>query len=116
MFFRYYRSFINGSAKLAPPLTQLLKKGVLIHWNALQERSFNDLNEVLIKTHVFAFPDYELPFVMHKDISALGVCAVMMWQDARDEHRTVTYVSYTEPNRIELHRDSSRDTGTYMVY
>ncbi len=38
----YYRSFINGFAKLASPLKQLLKKEVLFHWNALQESSFSD--------------------------------------------------------------------------
>ncbi len=40
----YYRPFIDEFAKIASPLTQLLKKEIPFHWNAIQEKSFTDLN------------------------------------------------------------------------
>ncbi len=39
----YYGPFINGFAKLASPLMQLLKKEVPFHWNAPPEKSFQNL-------------------------------------------------------------------------
>ncbi len=39
----YYRPFIDGFAKIASPLTILLKKEIPFHWNATQEKSFTDL-------------------------------------------------------------------------
>ncbi len=37
---RYYRPFIDGFAKIASPLTKLLKKEVPFHWNATQEKFY----------------------------------------------------------------------------
>ncbi len=34
----YYRPFICGFAKIASPLNQLMKKGVLFHWDAPQKK------------------------------------------------------------------------------
>ena len=42
----YYWPFMKGFAKLASPLKQLLKKDVSFHWDAAQERSFQDLKSV----------------------------------------------------------------------
>ncbi len=39
----YYRPFIRGFVRIASPLTQLLRKKVPFHWNAPQDKSFNDL-------------------------------------------------------------------------
>ncbi len=38
----YYRPFIDGFAKIASPLTKLLKNEIPFHWNATQEKSFTD--------------------------------------------------------------------------
>ncbi len=37
----YYGPFVDGFAKIASPLTQLLKE-IPFHWNAAQEKSFPD--------------------------------------------------------------------------
>ncbi len=47
---RYYRSFIKNFAAIASPLTWLLKKDVFFHWDATQEKSFQELKLAL--THV----------------------------------------------------------------
>ncbi len=43
----YYRPFIRSFARIASPLTQLLRKEVPFHWNAPQDKSFNDLKSAL---------------------------------------------------------------------
>ncbi len=52
----YYRPFIRGFARIASPLTQLLRKEVPFHWNAPQDKkSFNDLKSALINAPALAF-------------------------------------------------------------
>ncbi len=47
-------------------------------WNAAQEKSFNDLKSVLINAPCLAFLDYNIPFVLCTDASALGLGAVLL--------------------------------------
>ncbi len=53
----YYRAFIRGFARIASPLTQLLRKEMQFHWNAPQDKSFNDLKSALINAPALAFWD-----------------------------------------------------------
>ncbi len=85
----YYRPFIDGFAKIASPLTKLLKKEIPFHWNATQEKSFTDLKSALINAPSLAFPDYKVPFIMYTDASALGLGGVLMQPDARGKNRAV---------------------------
>ncbi len=86
----YYRYFINGFAKIASPLTQLLKKEIPFHCNATQEKSFTDLKSALINAPCLAFPDYKVPFIIYTDASALGLGAVSMQPDACGKNRAIT--------------------------
>ena len=58
----YYRPFMKAFAELASPSTQLLKKDVSFYWYAAQERSFQNLKEVLVSAPVLGFPDFIAPF------------------------------------------------------
>ncbi len=89
----YYRSFIDGFSKLASPLTKLLKKEVSFYWDSSQEKAFQDLKMTLTNAPVLVFPDYNLPFVIYSDASALGIGAVLMQRDAHGRHRPVAYAS-----------------------
>ncbi len=71
-----YRPFIRGFGRIASPLTQLLRKEVPFHWNAPQDKSFNDLKSALINAPALVFPDYSVPFSLYTDASALGLGAV----------------------------------------
>ncbi len=84
-----YRPFIRGFARIASPLTQLLRKEVPFHWNAPQDKSFNDLKSALINTPALAFPDYSVSFSLYTDASALGLGAVLMQPDARGKNHAI---------------------------
>ncbi len=60
-----------------------LRKEVLFHWNAPQDKSFQDFKSALINAPALAFPDYSVPFSLYSDASALGFGAVLMQPDAR---------------------------------
>ncbi len=70
-----------------------MKKNVTFHWNAAQERSFQDLKSALTNAPVLAFPDYEAPSTICTDASALGLGAVLMQCDERGKNHVTAYAS-----------------------
>ncbi len=72
-----------------------MRKEVTFHWNAPQDKSFNDFKSELINAPALAFPDYSVPFSLYTDASALGLGAVLMQPDARGKNHAIAYASRT---------------------
>ena len=90
----YSRPFIKKKiAAMALPSIQLLKKDVPFHWNAAQIKSFQELIVALTNAPVLAFFDYESPFILYTDVSAQGLGAVLMQEDARGKNIAIAYAS-----------------------
>ncbi len=57
-----------------------------------------------------AFPDYNVPFTLYTDASALGLSADLMQPDARGKNRAIAYVSRTlnqaESNYSVTHQET----------
>ncbi len=70
------------------------------HWNALQDKSFNDLKSASIKAQALAFPDYSVPFSLYTDASSLGFGAVLMRADARGKNHAIAYASRTLRSKL----------------
>ena len=106
----YYRSFVKGFSTFASPLNTLLKKDIPFHWNAAQDKSFQDLKYALTHAPVLAFPDYRAHFILYTDASALGLCAVLMQTDACGKNRVIAYASRTlnaaESNYSVTHQET----------
>ena len=106
----YYRQFVKGFSAIASPLNILLKKDVPFHWNAAQDKSFNDLKFALTHAPVLAFPDYQVPFILYTDASALGLGAVLMQADAEGKNHVIAYASRTlnpaEANYSVTHQET----------
>ncbi len=106
----YYRPFIKGFARLASPITHLLKKEVPFHWNAPQHKSFTDLKSALINAPSLVLTEYNVPFTLYTDASALGLGAVLTQPDARGKNRAIAYASSTlnqaESNYSVTHQET----------
>ena len=89
----YYRPFIKDFAKIASPLNKLLKKNATFHWDAPQERSFQELKFALTHAPVLAFPDFSAPFELCTDASSVGLGAVLMQKDQRGKNHVIAYAS-----------------------
>ncbi len=80
------------------------------HWNAPQDKSFNDLKSVLINTPALAFPDHSVLFSLYTDASALGLGAILMQPDARGKNHAIAYASRTlnqaEANYSVTHQET----------
>ena len=72
----YYRRFIKGYAKLAAPLTDLLKKEAF-KWTSEAETTFVQLQKVMTSAPVLALPNFQLPFILETNASDTGIGAVL---------------------------------------
>lgn len=103
----YYRRFVKDYAKIAKPLTKLLRgedghrqisknqsKNFQIQLNDEAKESFQTLKEILSSNDVLAFPDFQKPFILTTDASDKALGAVLS-QQFFDGERPITFISRT---------------------
>ena len=74
----YYRKFIKDYAKIAKPLSNVLRKGKKI--NCKDEKyveSFNKLKEIIVNAPILAYPDFNQQFHINTDASNVAIGAVL---------------------------------------
>ncbi|XP_063785579.1 uncharacterized protein LOC134933980 [Pseudophryne corroboree] len=99
-FVGYYRRFIQDFAKVATPLTELLRgipkdgynRKVLVEWSETRQSSFDYLKKALTEAPLLAYPDYSIPFRLYTDASKQGLGAVLA-QVQEGQERVVAYAS-----------------------
>ena len=101
----YYRDFINNYAKLASPLTDLLKKNVpnKIVWSKILEESFNSLKQALATNPILKIPDPRKPFTLRTDASNTSLGAVLL----QDHNCTLFPVGYASRKLTEREKTYS---------
>lgn len=114
----YYRSYVQDFSKLATPIYELLQpkrnreelpqgrhggqrgKGAqlpsktLVKWTEKHQETLCKLIDMLANPPVLAYPDFELPFVLHTDASDKGLGAVL-YQNQGGRLRVIGYGSRT---------------------
>lgn len=83
----YYRRFVEGYARIAAPLTDLLKKEAF-KWNDAAAAAFEELKRAMTRAPVLRLLSFDLPFVIESDASGTGIRAVLM-----QEEKPVAYFS-----------------------
>ena len=73
----FYRRFIEGYAKIAKPLYQLLKKDQPVEWTNACQLAFQTLIDATVKAPVLAHYNHEERFVLRTDASALGIAGIL---------------------------------------
>ncbi|KAK8658831.1 hypothetical protein V6N13_029050 [Hibiscus sabdariffa] len=84
----YYRRFVKGFSMLAAPLTKLLRKETPFEWTEKQQRSFDQLKQVLTHAPVLVQLKSGKNFTVYSDASHLGLGCVLM-----QEGKVVAYAS-----------------------
>ena len=74
----YYRRFIPNLAKIAAPLTELLKKENPWKWTQPEIQAFNQLKKLLTEAPVLAVFDPNAPIEVHTDASQYAIGAVLV--------------------------------------
>ena len=90
----FYRKFVDGFARVAGPLTQLLKKDSPWVWREKEEEAFKALLARLSGSPVLAHLDESAELVLRTDASVAGLGAVLSQRSGKDE-RVVAYLSKT---------------------
>ena len=96
----YYRKYVHQFAKIAHPLTQLLRKENLakkqFSWTGECETAFQTLKSKLISAPILALPRFGEPFQLSTDASNFAVgCVLEQVQDG--ELRVIAYASQVLP-------------------
>ncbi len=75
----YYRKFIKNFAKIAAPLTNLLKKSAINYkWDRACDEAFETLKDILVKTPVLKLPNFDKDFEIHSDTSDFAIRGVLV--------------------------------------
>uniref|UniRef100_A0A674MFQ5 Gypsy retrotransposon integrase-like protein 1 n=1 Tax=Takifugu rubripes TaxID=31033 RepID=A0A674MFQ5_TAKRU len=130
-FLGYYRTFIQDFSRIARPLFQLIespsepsqratkvkskntKSGQLlsktpVYWTPDHSAVVSRLVDMLTSPPILAYPDYDLPFVLHTDASNEGLGAVL-YQEQGNKLRVIAYGSRTlTPAEKNYHLHSSK--------
>ncbi|GJP46783.1 hypothetical protein CLOM_g6026 [Closterium sp. NIES-68] len=91
-FANYYNRFVAQYAKLAAPLTNLLKKNTPYIWETKHQEAVEQLKQALTSAPVLILPDPERDYVIEADASDQAVGAVLM-QDQGNGLQPIAYLS-----------------------
>ena len=78
----YYRRFVPCFAKTAPPLHQLLAKGITFDWTPEYQQALKDLKGKLVSSPALTFPNFDKSFMLETDASIQGLGAVLSQKQA----------------------------------
>ena len=86
-FVGYYRRFIKNFSKIAKPIREVITglenqskrtaKKTFVEWTEAANSAFEHLKELCVSTPILAYPDYQLPFILHTDSSSESLGAVL---------------------------------------
>ena len=88
----YYRRFVKGFARIAHPITELLKKESSFTWSHECDSAFNELKHALCTAPVLRLPDLTADFFIETDASDFAIGAVLLQKYNRFKH-PVAYIS-----------------------
>ena len=107
-FFSYYRHFIPHYSEIAKPLVKLTEKERPFTWDEEQQKSFEDLKEMLSKASILVHPQPEGDFILDTYASNEGISGVLS-QVQDGQEKVIAYgskmLSKTECNYCITWRD-----------
>ncbi|KAG6465495.1 hypothetical protein O3G_MSEX015186 [Manduca sexta] len=89
----YFRKYIKDYAKIARPLTNLMKKGVPFIFEDEQRYAFNILKQMLTSEPVLKIYNPNLPTELHTDASSCALAAILLQLHPEGELHPVHYMS-----------------------
>lgn len=89
----YYRCFCRNFSGIVAPLTKLCSPAVPFVWTEECVHSFQSAKSLLCSGPVLTAPDFNLPFQLEVDASAIGAGAVLLQEDDGGVGRPVCYFS-----------------------
>jgi len=111
----YYRRFIDGYAKRAIPLTELLKQDTEFLWTGDRQEAFEDLKTQLAKAPILSVPDWNKEF--HVTIDASGWClGSILWQFDEQKRENPIYYASRQMSAAERNYTTTEREALAVVY
>lgn len=89
----YFRRFIPRFAIIAKPLHTLLSKYVPFIWTKAHETSFSHLKKALIQAPVLVSSSFGRPYIIHTDVSIVGLGACLLQANSTNSEHPMAYCS-----------------------
>jgi hypothetical protein len=111
----YYRRFIERYAKLAIPLTELLKKDTEFEWTGNRQKAFEDLKIQLATAPILSSPDWMKDF--HVSIDASRWClGLILWQYDTERRESPVYYASRQMSPAERNYTTTEREALVVVY
>ena len=111
----YYRRFIVNYARLASPLTELLKKEVEYLWTEIRQQAFEDLKKKLATAPILAPPDWSKAF--HVTLDASGWClGAILWQADKEGREHPIYYASRQMSPAEKNYTATEREALAVIY
>jgi hypothetical protein len=99
-FGNFYKPFIADYARIARPLHDLTKKGVVFSWTSKQDEAFLELKNRFASNPVLATIDYNRPFTLQTDASAFAIGAMLTQKQDGTEKPVAFFSASLQPTEI----------------
>jgi len=96
----WMRKYVKDFSVKARPLTMLTQKDRKFQWEPAQESAFEERKEALCSYPILRSPDFDKPFRVYTDGSAVGTGGVLV-QEEDGQERVVAYTSRSLTDREE---------------
>ena len=111
----YYKRFIDGYARKAIPLTELLRKEVEFNWNPGRQKAFEDLKLALAKAPILSPLDWEKEF--HVTLDASGWClGAILWQYDSERRECPIYYASRQMSQAETKYSTTKREELAVIY
>uniref|UniRef100_A0A8R1E1V3 RT_RNaseH_2 domain-containing protein n=1 Tax=Caenorhabditis japonica TaxID=281687 RepID=A0A8R1E1V3_CAEJA len=107
----FFRKFIPRFSEITEPLTHLTRIDKKFEWNAEQQAAFEKLRDALATEPVLGFTNYDAPFHIFCDASAVAQGAALMQYrpGSEKDYYAIAYASRTisDPETLLRHLDNT---------
>jgi len=89
----YYAKFVHHYSDIAEPLHKISGKTANFLWTVECQRAYDKLVNNLCEAPVLAYPDFDKPFRIYSDASAVALGSVLCQLDDEGNERPIAYYS-----------------------
>lgn len=100
----YVSRFIPNHSSVTEPLRELVRQENLFHWDAPQEKAFNELKELLMSAPILQFYVPNEPITISCDASQNGCGSVMLQRNAPVAYASKTFTQ-TDKDYAQIEKE-----------
>ena len=101
--------FIPQVATVTQPLRILQKKGTQFTCSTACIKGFNEVKKLIIDEATLAFPNFSCTLRVQTNASNVGIGAVLLQQDHRDECRPISYINQALTNAEQNYSTTKKE-------